>query len=546
MKKIIFLALATIFCSVAFSQTLKDAIRLTENEQYDVAEMAYRQLIQKEPANGTNWYYLGENYRKNDDADSAKMCFEKGLETEPANVINQVGIGKSFLAKGDGGNAKIWFDKALAASGGKTVLLQAEVAEAYIHSKSKDLNYATTLLNNAIKVDAKNPELYILLGDVYTEKNDGTNAAINYNKALEIDKKSIKAIVRKGVLYKRSTNYDGAAEEFKNAIAIDPDFAPAHRELGETYFKMRKFEDAKAEYKRFLELSKDNVNARLRYASFLFLSEDYPSTLNELNQIQKFDSNYVPMVRLFGYTYFETGDYAKSLTLINKVFEKVAEDKRSYLDYKYYAKNLSKNGQDSLAVLNLDKAYSFDSTQTELLTEKASLLMKMKKYDEAAAAYQQRITYGKGLTSADYFNLGRAAYQLKDFNRADSAFAKVTEVQPSWPNGFQWRARSLVQIDSTSDLGLAKPHYEKYIELSIADSANSTKYKAGLIEAYKYLMSYSVIQEKDKKKGKEFIAKILELDPEDVQAKKSLDALNAPPQPPQTPQTPKQPKKDKP
>lgn len=540
MKKVIFSAIALMLYTVSVAQSLKDAIRLTENEQYDFAEVTFRQLVQKEPSNGTNWYYLGENYRKNDDADSARVCYQKGLDVEPGNALNQIGMGKYFLAKGDGGNAKTWFDKALAASGGKTVLLQSEVAEAYIHSKSKDLNYAMTLLNNAIKVDPKNPELYILMGDIYTEKNDGTNAAINYNKALEIDKKSIKAIVRKGVLYKRSTNYDGAAEEFKNAIAIDPDFAPAHRELGETFFKMRKFEDAKAEYKKFLELSKDNVNARLRYASFLFLSEDYPATLNELNQVQKFDSNYIPMVRLFAYTYFETGDSAKSLALINKVFEKVPEDKRTYLDYKYYAKNLSKNGQDSLAVIYLEKAYSFDSSQTELLTEKGNLLMKMKKYDEAATAYQQRITYGKGITSADYFKLGRAAYQMKDFYRADSAFAKVTEVQPTWPNGFQWRAKSLAQIDSTSDLGLAKPHYEKYIELSLTDSVNIAKYKAGLIEAYKYLMSYSVIQEKDKKKGKEYISKILELDPDDVQAKKSLEALNAPPQPP------KPPKKDKP
>ena len=532
MTRIKIFTLAFLLSSVAANaQTLNDAIKLTDNEQYDVADAAFHQLIQKEPANATNWFYLGENYWKSENMDSAKMSYEKGLQVDAANPFNLVGIGKALLETGKGIEARTNFDKALAASGSKTVAIQAEVAEAYIRSKFKDLNYATTLLNTAIKTDSKNPELFILLGDVYTEKNDGTNAAINYNKALELDKNSVKAIVRKGILYKQSTNYEGAAVEFENAISVDPNFAPAHRQLAETFFKQRKFEKAKEEYRKFLELSKNNVKARLRYASFLFLSENYADVLNELNQIGKVDSNDVNMMRLFAYTYHEIKDSVKATITINKVFEKVEEEKHTVLDNEYKGKIEAKNGQDSIGVVYLWKAYNLDSTKTDLLIDIANIYMRMKKYGDAEAAFSKRIENGKGLKSADYFNLGRASFFNKNYVVADSAYAKVTELQTSWPNGFLWRAKTNSMIDSTSSKGLAKPHYEKFIELAQADTANAPKYKSGLIESYRYLAVYYYKTEKKTDESKSYYRKILDLDPADKNALDAMRIFNAPPQP---------------
>lgn len=525
--------------AVAQAQTLKEAIRLTDNEQYDVAGSMLMQLIQKEPANGTNWYYFGENYWKGENQDSAKICFEKGLQVEPANPLNLVGVGKALLETGQGIEARKNFDKALAASGGKTTLVQAEVAKAYIKSKFKDLNYATTLLNNAIAVEPKNPELYILLGDVYTEKNDGTNAAINYNKALELDKNSVKAIVRKGVLYKQSTNFEGAAAEFQSAIALAPDFAPAHRELAETYIKQRKTEDAKVEFRKFLDLSKNNVKARLKFASVLFQGEQYQESLNELNQIDKVDSNNAGMMRLFAYNYHELKDSVKATTFINKVFEIVPEEKRIVLDHEYKGKIESKNGNDSIGVGYLWKAYELDTTKTDLLVDLGNAYMKMKKYAEAEKAFAKRIENGKAVRSADYFSLGRASFFNKNYVLADSSYGKVTEMQATWPNGFLWRAKTNTMIDSTSSQGLAKPYYEKFIDLAQADSANLSRYKTGLIEAYRYLAVYNYKVVKSTSDSKAFYKKILELDPADKNALDAMRIFNAPPTPPSPPGAPK-------
>lgn len=523
--KIKILAAAILLSGNVFAQTLKDAQRLTDNEQYDLADAAYRSLIQKEPANGTNWFYLGENYWKSENPDSAKLMYEKGKQVDPANPINLVGIGKYLLETGNTPDARASFDKALTMSGAKTSLVQSEVADAFIHTKNKDLGYATKLLNNAIAVDSKNPELFILLGDVYDAQNNGTVAAENYNKALDLDKNSVNAILRKGQLYERPKNYEGAAEEYKNAIKIDPSFAPAHRKLAEVYFKLRKPEEGKQEYKTYLDLSKNNSKARLRFASTLFSSGEYAAAQSELNQLSKVDSSNVPMMRLSAYIAHETNDTVKALPFISKVFGLVPEDKRTVLDYQYYGKILSKLGQDSLAVNYFEKAYLLDTTQADVLTDMGNMYMKMKRYAEAQNAFERRLN-GRGLKSADYFNTGKAAYFNKNYTLADSMFAKVNEVSASWLPGYVWRTRSLNEMDKDFKLGLSKPYYEKYLEIALSDTANLNKNKTDIITAYKYLGGYYYLVDKQPDLSKGYFRKILELDPADKQAKDAIEGMN--------------------
>ncbi|MEP7168075.1 MAG: tetratricopeptide repeat protein [Bacteroidota bacterium] len=528
LTRIKFLVVTIILSVSAEAQTLNDALRLTDNEQYDVAEGAYKALLQKEPANGTYWFYYGENFWKWENPDSAKVCYAKGLQVEAANPINLVGIGKTLLEENKVAEAKANFDKALATAGAKVAQIQMEIAEAFItSSKNKDVNYALTLLQKAATADPKNPEVYILIGDAYTEQNDGSVAAENYNKALELNKNSAKAVVKKGILYKRSTNLEGAQAEFENAIKIDPMFAPAHRELGELYFRLKKLEEAKAEYKKYLDLSKNTSNARLRYAYFLYKSQDYNGALNEINQLKKLDPENISFLRLSSYIYYEMGDSVKALQTIQKLFDKAGADKLNQTDYLYYAKSLAKNGQDSVAVIYMNKAYSMDSTNTDLLTDMGTLLMKMKRYAEGAEMFQKRINLGKGVTSTDYINLAKAYMNSRQLEKADSAWAKVNELVPTWSYGYFSRAQVNSNIDSTSERNLAKPHYEKYLELALADTANFSKSKNNIVEAYRYL-GYYYYRKDQIKESEKYWKKILEIFPNDKQAKDVLDGLNQP------------------
>ncbi len=536
-----------------FAQTLDDAKKLTENEQYDAASSIYKQLISREPANGSLFYYYGDNLLLSENVDSAKIVFKNGLLVDPTNLLLKIGEAKILLDVTNVLEAKTAADKepsdqslksryeeartsvatgiamvqaAVAAAPPKIATVYVEAADAFIKFKNKNLEEAKKYLDKALAIDPKNVQANILYGDLYGELNNGSLAAEFYNKSLDLNRNSARAIVSKGRLYKRSTNYDGAALEFENAIQVDSNYAPAYRELGETQFKQGKLSKAKENYKKYLELSKNNCSARIRYASFLYLSKDYSAALAELGQVEKnCDDGNLTLLRVYAYCYYETKDYVKGLQMIQKLFDRLPENKRAAYDYEYYGKILVASDQDSLGILQLRKAYNLDPNRTDILSEISNAYYKVKNYPEAALALKEKIAIGKDVSSTDYYMLGRSYFFNAQFPEADSALAQLNEKAPTYANGWLWRAKANANIDSTSELGLAKPHYEKYVEIALGDSANISRYHNGLIEAYGYL-AYFYILHKDDANTLLYLQKKSEL-PLEPEEKKSIDdAIN--------------------
>ena len=79
-------------------------------------------------------------------------------------------------------------------------------------------------------------------------------------------------------------------------------------------------------------------------------------------------------------------------------------------------------------------------------------------------------------------------------------------------------------IDSTAKQGLAKPFYEKYIEVATQDTANIGKYKKDLMEANQYLAFYYFVK-KDCEQSIAYWKKVLEFDPDNKQAKDSIKQI---------------------
>lgn len=79
------------------AQSLEEARKLTENEQYDAATNVYQQLISREPANGNLYYFFGDNYLLGDNADSAMIVFEQGRKADAANLLLNIGMAKSLM-----------------------------------------------------------------------------------------------------------------------------------------------------------------------------------------------------------------------------------------------------------------------------------------------------------------------------------------------------------------------------------------------------------------------------------------------------------------
>lgn len=524
MPKSFFISIcAVIFMTInVHSQTLQDAIKYTENEQFETATKAFKSLLKGQPSNGDIYFYIGENYFKNEDSDSAHYYYKKGIEIASTSPLNYIGEGKLLQYEGKIAEAKVQFEKALAMGSNKNITVLLKVAEALIKAPQKDLEQASKLLDLAVKLEPKNPEVYILTGDMYLEKTDGNNAIASYKKAQDLDKSSVKAILRVGQLYGRAKNYTLALDKYQDAAKVDSTFAPAYREQGELYYMAKQYEKAKTKYKRYLDLAGNNFSAKQRYASFLFLNKEYKESISLFNELQKQDTTKNFVNRLLAYSMYETGDYPNGTIYINRFFNRAAGENTKIIasDFEYRGKLFSKTGKDSLAIIDLEQALKMDSTKVDLLSEMGAIYLKMKKYDNAIKSYERKLKATNKLNANDYFSMGRAYYFNKDFMNADTCFGTVIKLQNSLPIGYLWRAKTSIQLDLDSKLGLARPYYEKYVELT----TDTKKFMKDLTEAYEYLGYYYMLQ-KDNAKAKELWMKLKEIDPNNNKAQKALDSL---------------------
>ncbi|MEI6682955.1 MAG: tetratricopeptide repeat protein [Bacteroidota bacterium] len=495
------------------AQELKDAVKLTKSEQFKKASSMFRSLIKQTPANGDLYYFYGRNFLDNfysdtlnisftEMADSARMVYQQGLQQDPANPLNFVGLGGLDLINKKIPEAQGEFAKAMALLPSKAnkqlkmdpakhsrVLI--EMAESYVAASVHDTGSVFNLLRTAEKLDNKNPNLFIVKGDVYFYLlNDGSKAIQNYNMAQSLDPKSPEAKLRVGQLWMRARQYTNALNYYQEVVKMDSTFAPAYRELGSLLSRAGRQEEAKKNFYKFLELSK-NTAARKQFVNTLIELKNYTEAITQLNEITKVDNTDNDVNRALAYSYFETQQYDKGLTYIKKFIANAKPEKIRALDYTYYGRLLSKTKQDSLASEQLLKAYTMDTSKAELISEAALSYTRIKKYDKAMEQYERKLKLKKGVPM-DYYNLGKVYYSLQDYVKADTNLAIFNLQQPDYIPGFAWRARTKSNLDQKDPkgfnmTGMAVPVYENLIQKTQGDTV---KYMKERFESFDYLAFY--------------------------------------------------------
>ncbi len=546
--------MALMFCGrIAAAQDLNSAIHLTRSEQFSFAEREYKALLQKSPDNGDIYFYYANNYLARffadstiipykEMADSANMLFQKGVQAEPSNPLNFVGlmelalIDKDFIKANEIRDKAISLlpskqNKAIVMTPERQALIWIKMADAFVKAKDNDTTQIFDFLRKAEKLDPKNFEQYLVKGDAYILfLNDGSKAISNYNQAAALNPESPTAKLRIGQLWMKARQYQMALNYYQDVVKIDSSFAPAYRELGFLLSKAGRNEDAKTNFKKFLELSAGNIGSRLQYINTLMELQDYNEAVNEVITVLATDASNNDLNRALAYSYFETGQYDKGLKAISEFIEKSPDTKRRALDYAYYGRLLAKTKNDSLAPVMLMKGYEMDTSKSDLISEAALSYNKIKNYPKAVELYQMKIGLNKA-TAMDYYNLGKTYYNLQDFKMADSMLAIFNEQQPTYIQGFVWRARASSKLDPDSKLGTAKPVYEAILEKTAADSV---KYQKERIESLYYLTFYYFQIYSDTKvkedglKAMEYGERIVAIDPNDenaVKAKQIIDIL---------------------
>lgn len=574
LRQVVFLSgLLILSINYIQAQDLNTAIQLTRSEQYDKADAMLKQLIQNEPANSKNYFYLGENYLLDYFADtisnsltvaakSAKEIYQKGVEANPNDPLNYIGLAKVAYFQGDDKTAAEMRAKAksfllpyknikkIVPPANDYAFALAKIAESYIRNAEVDTSITLPLIREAVKIDNKNRDIYLIAGDIYMLVNDGSDAIKNYNLAQFADPQSPTTNMKIGYVYVKGRALSSAIPFFEEAIKLNANYAPAYRELGQLYSMAGRFDQSKEYFKKYLELTKGNIPAQTRYVNALFYSKEYDEVIKNVEEIFAVDKSRTYMNRIAGYSSFEkkNADYDKALYYMNELFRTVSPERILWKDYHYMAKILLKKNQDypkmvselstieqqlerekaryssastaaekakikvnvddlTVKVTNLksqiakadveiDKAFVAYNKELELKLQDKSLLNEIgisyyqyRRFDDAARIWGQLIDPNNA-SNDEYMKVGRAYYNGEKYKTADSIFNIVIKKSPDYVPAYKWIANTYVQMDPDSKLGLAKPKFEKLIEKAQGDSL---KNEAELMDAFQYLGYYHMI-----------------------------------------------------
>jgi tetratricopeptide (TPR) repeat protein len=559
-KKAITLTLSlAVVGSTSFAQSLNDAKKAIDAEQYQKATSMLKSLVSSQAGKAENYFNLGEVYLRTDYIDSARAVFTKGTTADPKSPLNFIGLGEADLLSNNAASAKTNFAKAVEVASKKDYIPQLYIGKAYLAGEKPNYAAALPYLQKADELDKddKDAETFVALGDYNAYQRKNSEALQSYLRALNINPNILRAKVQIGRMYKESRAFPEAESTLKEAIAQDANYGPAYRELSELYNQWSfGAPDAEAKsalaiqnYKKYLDLTDKSFDSRIRYAQILFYAKDYKDLEAETSALAAMSTNSPKALlvsRLRGYSAYENKNYPAALTYMNDFFAKAKDTSRIVADdYLYLGQAQLQNKQDSLALKNIMIAVSKDSTKVEALGDIAKSFYDAKNWKKAIDTYtivNKLNPNGKGSLYNNFYQgislyfeyaAGLTAKTNPSKNllvRADTSFKHVAKIAPTTTDAYLWSGRALNLLeDEKNPQGAMLVPYQTYIDSTeVSKVPQTAATKRNLVEAYNVVAGFASYKA-DKDKARTYWNKSLAIDPANATATAGIKSLTGPP-----------------
>ncbi|MBR2475566.1 MAG: hypothetical protein IKB57_03370, partial [Bacteroidaceae bacterium] len=418
------------------------------------------------------------------------------------------------------------FKKAVKLSKTEKAGVNTNIARAYFEAGMPQYKKYVDAAN---RTNSEYAPLYVLQGDIALKNGDTGLAAGEYENAIYFDANCVEAYVKYAKMH-YPINPKFAISKLEALLNLNQASAIAQREYAEALFNAGRFTQAVKAYATYMSNPNHFASDLSRHAALLFFDKKYEESLTIIEEALVENPNDILLNRFAMYNNNALENFEQAAECGARYMNDEANaDLLTAQDYSIYGNALKKVNRPKEYVALLEKAVAKnpeDATLIKDLSDAYKAADEMVKSADAMAKYMELA--GDEVKTMDYFNLGRAYYsaaqadtvmetKVELFKKADNAFAVVAERAPEDYRGNMWRARAHSGMDPETELGLAKPFYEKVVEMLEAKGDKSNT----IIEAYQYLGYYNYLKEyAENPQGAKYIetrkwwGKILEINPE--------------------------------
>ena len=401
--------------------------------------------------------------------------------------------------------------------------------------EAKDTANAAVYAEHALKANKSYAPAYILKGDLRALAEDGGGAASLYDQAIYFDPKNPDGYRKYASVY-RKIDPRGAVAKLNDLRAQVPDY-PVDAIIGHVNYISNNFEEAIEAYDKVPQNKLEKMDI-IESAFSAYLTQKYDKGIQMAEfGLQKEPRNST-LNRLAMFCNTEKGNFDKALEFADRLFNKSDSANISYMDYVYYGNALNglKKHDEAIAMYEKALQQEFDNKDKRagVVQTLANAYKGMEDYPNALKYYEQYLNEVTKASASDYHSFAQLHVQHANtlqgdaknetFKKADGIYENMQSKYADIDDfiSFQ-RARIGMYMDPESKLELAKPHYEKMIEVLEAKEEKSKTDTNHLIEGYRYLINYYLNIKDDTATAKQIAQKLQSIDPENEIAKMVLD-----------------------
>ncbi len=499
---------------------LEQAKAYVEGKDYLAAAPFVLSAVKKEPNNLEALLLAGDVYRELEKLDSALGFYQRAekIEDEPL-VLRKVAAALSEL-----GRHKEAVAKALQAvdDDKKDVYNHIVLGQVYINADS--LQKADLVIRRAQTLNKDIPDTYVALGDLYFAQKVYELAKMNYDEAASRDPSLLEPRIKLAranfKLANAESDSTAANELFSESLRawdevtrLDTNNAPAFFEKGRILFFSRQYVEAARSLYRYTTLRPEGQIGRWYLAQAFYEIRAYDSAEVQLKQIT-IDSVQDKKASMLARSHFETKEFAEAKQLY---MEMKAANQMSLEDMERFGYAAILSGDTTTALNAFKEAINANPKNCTLMFRVGNLFRQRQAYDDAIAILRKRLEncqdslsattryligvsfYSAGkLDSAiveyqqaiqtdamvlqPYIDLGRAYYEAKSTDSANSILSKAIEVARQNPTKYKREIEQIFSVRAgnyfeTKDYGNLKKMTSEWLEIA-PDSEFGNLYKA--------------------------------------------------------------------
>jgi tetratricopeptide (TPR) repeat protein len=539
-RRVVLTAAVGFFTNLTFAQSVQDGINFVDSQKYAKAKQNFTDLINQNPKDANNFFYLGNIYLTQFDPNftEAQDSFNKGLALDPKSYLNKIGLASVKLGKGDR-SAIAEIQQIVKDSKEKDAEVLFRAGEALtLFEKNNSPDLAISYLNKAIEKAQKNgvpAHYYYSLGDAYRLKKDPGNAMSAYDKAEAVAKNKASVYTRKGTLWIAAQQWQQAKQNIDKAIAVDPTYAPAYKALAGFNIKYQKNAEATQNLINYTKYADEDPYTQLEIAKLYFTNEDYANAKTTLNAV--FDKVNDPIkYKLRAYILYGEGDYIGAKQNMDLFISQADKSRVQPSDeglQGLIAAGMAKGEKDAAKKAQLDaiaqqkiaiakaakdETLKWDEELAKVKGGINSASVEQGPTSPAIEALKKKIVENPSDTDSLY-KLATEYQNVQNWNGAILTWGKMISALPEWAPAYYSQGYAYQQAKNND---MAKASYEKFISLVKPAEIEANKPSLG----YAYFFVAFMEKDTNPEKAKQDVAKSLEYEPTYQDAINLQKALN--------------------